>query len=395
MGQAVRAQAKSTAGDAPKPGGKVRHLVHVFPTFDAGGVQIRMSDVMNRLGAGYRHTILPLDGRSGCASRIDSGVDATLAPSPDKQGSLPVRLLRYRQMLKALKPDLVLTYNWGAIEWTLAHGLHSLGTRIHLESGFGPDEASGQKARRVYFRRLALRGIHRLVVPSFVLVEIAKRRWRVPADKILHVPNGVDCTRFNPDRARLPRPPLLPDPGVGDLLVGTAAPLRPEKNLKRLLRVFAQATRDRRAKLVILGDGPERESLHETARELGVADRVHLPGHSDQVHAVLPWLDVYAMSSDTEQMPNGLVQAMASGLPVAATDVGDIGRIVAPANKAFVVGKDDEHGFVDGLARLLDDRTLRKRLGAENRSRATDRYTVEGMAESYRALFEQSLAALP
>ena len=394
MVQEIRAPGRRQAeggSDLPSAtGAVVTHIVHVFPSFDAGGVQIRMSDIINRLGADYRHTVVPLDGKSGCHSRIDDGVDFSIGKSETTGLGLLGRSLDNRRRLRALGPGLLLTYNWGSIEWAFSQCLRPLCAHIHLESGFGPEEAENQIPRRALFRRIALARCHRLVVPSHSLVEIAKKVWKLPEHKVLRIPNGVDCARFLPVRQSIDRLGVLPG-GAGPV-IGTAAPLRREKNLPRLLRCFAKAASGSEAWLVIAGDGAERPGLEAMVSDLGIAGRVRFLGHRERIEEVLPCLDIYAMSSDTEQMPNSLVQAMACGLPVVATDVGDTREVLSEPNRDCVVAKDDEDSYAGALRLLLRDHSLRARLGGANRARAESHYSLDTMVGAYKALFVETLA---
>ena len=136
-----------------------------------------------------------------------------------------------------LNPALLVTYNWGAIEWALAATFTNI-PYVHVVDGFGPEEAERQLARRVWFRRLALARCSRIVVPSRTLHRLAKEVWRLPDNRIVHIPNGIDADRF----ARQPDAQLLSALGIprDRRIVGTVATLRPEKNIARLLRAFAQ-----------------------------------------------------------------------------------------------------------------------------------------------------------
>jgi glycosyltransferase involved in cell wall biosynthesis len=360
-----------------------RHLLHVFPTFGFGGVPIRICNVINHFGRRYRHTIVALDNRFDSAARLDPDIEVRLGPVTASRYGLLRNLLRFRAMIRAARPDLLLTYNWGAIEWALANTLSPLCRHVHLESGFGPDEATRTIGRRALFRRIALARASRVIVPSQTLVDIATRVWRLDADKIVYIPNGVDCRRFA-------APPVRGFPGgftkaAEELVVGTVAPLRAEKNLGRLLRAFAVVAGRFEVRLLILGDGPERPKLTALATALGIDDRVVFAGHVDQVEKALGWFDLFALSSDTEQMPNSLLQAMAAGRPVVAVDVGDVRRVVA--NRAFVVAKDDEAGLCGAFERLLGDGATRARLGRLNQSRVRKHYTEARMFDAYETIF--------
>ena len=362
------------------------HLVHVFPSFGYGGVPIRIADVISRVEGPFRHSIVALDGRADARSRIASHVEADFPTGPS--GKLPGLVPAIARWLKAAQPDLLLTYNWGSIEWALSNRLTTRVRHIHFESGFGPEEADRQLWRRTLFRRLALGSAERLVVPSHLLVRIATEHWRVERRKILLLPNGVDLTRYRPDAGK----PLLLGKAREDgrLVVGTVSPLRKEKAIDRLLRAAAPLVREKRISLVIAGDGAERPALEALANDLEIANHTHFLGHVEDVAGLLPLLDIFCLTSDTEQMPNALLQAMAAERPVAAVDVGDVARIVAPENRPFVVPRDNEASFTAALSGLLQKEDQRQALGTANRQRVQDCYDLKDMVAAYGALYRQA-----
>ena len=365
------------------------HLVHVFPSFGHGGVPIRIATVINKLGKRYRHTILALDRNFSSQSRLDKEIDIALHdPKIDK--SRPIKsLFDIRRQLVELHPDLLLTFNWGAVEWALTNRISVSRPHVHFESGFGPEEADRQIARRVRMRRFALAKMHRLVVPSNTLMEIADKSWKVAHSKVLHLPNGVDCTQYNSvgDPDIIPNFVRRPD----ELILGTVAPLRAEKNLQRLLRVFSVIVDRYAVRLLITGDGVERGVLETYAAELGITDRVIFAGHVETPEKVFPLMDVFAITSDTEQMPNTVLQAMAASRPVAAVDVGDIAANLSPENRKMVVAREDEASFVEMLDRLLSDAPLRKSVAAANRRHVLANYSLDKMVAAYGALFDDAL----
>jgi glycosyltransferase involved in cell wall biosynthesis len=298
------------------------HLLHVFSTFAVGGPQVRFATLANRFGERYRHTVVAMDGRYDCSSQLDPALDVRLAPLPvSKGGALSLaNLRRFRATVRELKPDLLLTYNWGTIEWALAQRLRPFCPHLHFEDGFGPDEADGrQLPRRVWLRRVALSGGSRVVVPSRLLHRIATEQWRLAPRRLHFIPNGVDTARFaSASAADLPGIP------ADALVIGSVGALRPEKNYARLLRAVASLAGE--PFLVLVGDGSERGALETLARSLGIAERVHFAGRVDAPEALLARFDIFALSSDTEQMPISLIEAMAAGRPVVATMSATSGR---------------------------------------------------------------------
>jgi L-malate glycosyltransferase len=139
-------------------------------------------------------------------------------------------------------------------------------------------------------------------------------------------------------------------------------------------------------RLVICGDGPERPGLGELAQRLGVADRVAFTGHVPKPEAVMGGFDLFAMTSDTEQMPYAVIEAMAARLPVLATAVGDIATMVSEENRPFIVARDDQRRLVAALERLCGDQGLRRRLGQTNRVRVEQSFRIGPMVDAFHRI---------
>lgn len=368
------------ATDAPLPAPS-RHVMHVLPGFGVGGIQVRLARIVNALGPRFRHTILSLNGDISCGERIDPAAAVTVEPAVS-HGNLLARLKADAGRIRATAPDLLATYNWGAIEWAMANRMHAGMRHCHFEDGFGPDEAERPLWRRGVLRRVALARTETVIVPSHSLEAIALRRWRLPESRVLYLPNGIEVGGFRQPVVGAPPFPR----GDNELVIGTVAPLRPEKNLGRLLTAFGRLD-NRTTRLVIAGDGSERPRLEAMAQRLGIGDRVHFLGAVREPQRALAFFDVFALSSDTEQMPMTVLEAMAAGLPIAAVDVGDIKHMVAPANRAFVVPRGDTT-LATALAALIADAGRRHALGRLNRAHVTAVFPFARMVEAYARLFE-------
>jgi glycosyltransferase involved in cell wall biosynthesis len=369
----------STAKSAP------RRLFHLFPTFAVGGSQVRLAQIVNYFGDRYRHTIFATDGVYDALSLIGAHVPVKkLEASIDKRRGLR-NVPLYRRLLREAQADVVVTHNWGTIEWAFATRFLRGARHVHIEDGFGPDEAVRQLPRRVWFRRLALAGSRTtVVVPSRVLFDIATRVWRLAPSKVQLVPNGIDLARFagvDPAAAR-----ALATKAEGEVLIGTVATLRPEKNLGLLIRAFADLPSSPPSRLFIVGSGPESDVLKAIAREAGVAERVVFFGHTPKPESILPAFDIFAMSSNTEQMPIGLLEAMACGLPVAATRVGDIAHMVAEENLGSLVAAGAKEALTEALRRLVADRDLRANAGAQNLAKVSAQFGQALMFKRYAEL---------
>lgn len=251
---------------------------------------------------------------------------------------------------------------------------------VHIEDGFGPEEADRQLLRRVLTRRLVL-SKSQIVVPSRTLERIALDIWRLDPRRVRYIPNGIDCARFSA-RGIVPF-----DWSGSEPIIGTVAALRPEKNLARLLDAFRLVRTRTPCRLLIAGDGPERQRLEALAESLSLREHVRFTGHADASERIYEALDVFVLSSDTEQMPTTVIEAMAAGLPVVATDVGDISQMVSNENLPFVVDR-SEASLAEAILNLLDNPELRARIGAANRKTARNRFEERTMAAAYAALFD-------
>jgi len=366
-------------------------ILHCHSTFALGGKEARAVRLMNAFGDRAGHAVLSavpdaLSAREAIDPTIDVEFPGDAAPALHGRPGLA----RYRRLAAYMRQfDLVLTYNWGAMDAVGARRLfpHACPRLIHHEDGFNADEAEGLNWKRNGFRRLMLPAAARLVVPSRTLERIARMTWHQPADRLIRISNGIDTQVY----AGPPEPGSIPGltPNAADLVIGTLAGLRAVKNLPRLVRAVAPL--GEHVRLVIVGEGPERDAIQREAQQLGMGDRLLLPGFLGRPQSYLGHFDIFALSSDSEQFPISLIEAMAAGLPVAATDVGDVMTIVSEANRPFVVKPGNEADLSGALRRLCGDRALRPILGESNRALARSAYDESSMIRAYAMLYEAEI----
>ncbi|KAM3099320.1 glycosyltransferase [Phormidesmis sp. 146-35] len=194
---------------------------------------------------------------------------------------------------------------------------------------------------------------------------------------VISIPNGV------PD---LGEPKPLPQ--RKPMIVGSIGRLDAMKAHDILLRAIAQVEN---TQVVILGEGDQRNSLEQLAAELGIGDRVTLPGWVENPRAYLPQFDVVALPSRSEGFPLAMVEAMLAGIPVIATRVGSMPEAITDGETGMLIEKNDVNGLVNSLRRLRDDPRLRIRLGQQARKKAVSHFTVEAMTASYEHLWYKLL----
>ncbi len=367
-------------------------VLHLHSSFSAGGKELRCARLINAFGPGLAHTVVSAEpGELDAAKAIDPKCRVDY---PDDFPSLTgkPRPGRLQQLARAMQGyDLVLTYNWGAMDAVMAHtlfsGLYGLPPLVHHEDGFNQDEADGLKRGRNWYRRLALGRAAALVVPSARLEAIALDTWQQPRGRVRRIANGIATARYG----KKPRPDALPRviKRQDELWLGTVAGLRAVKNLPRLVRAFAAMPEP--WQLVILGEGPERDAIRDEALRQDVGHRVHLAGFVADPASAIGLFDLFALSSDSEQFPISVVEAMAAGLAVAAPDVGDVRAMVAEANLPLISPASDEAALAAALLRLGGDAALRRSLGRANRDKARAEFDEGGMIAAYRAVYAAAM----
>ena len=203
--------------------------------------------------------------------------------------------------------------------------------------------------------------------------------------QVVSIPTGIDVERFSPGPAAQARAALGLDPD--GVVIGIVATLRSWKGHRHLFEAFAGLA-DRGARLVVVGDGPQREALEALAGELAIADRVRFTGNQADV---APWMrafDVFCLPSyANEGVPQALMQAMACGLPVITTAVGSIAEIVQDGDTGLMVPPEDPASLRAAIERLLGDGALRARLGKNAHEAALQRFGEERMVERMLEVF--------
>jgi L-malate glycosyltransferase len=366
------------------------HILHIHSTFAPGGKELRAVRLMNAFGDRARHTIVStMPDQLGARDAIAKGIKYEIAQNPPPLIGKP-SIKRYEAIARYLaKFDLVLTYNWGAIDGVMAARVFGKGLPpiVHHEDGFNADEARRLNPVRNMYRRVALPAANALVVPSHKLERVAQAAWKQPADRIRRIPNGIATARYagKPDPNAIPGFTRKPN----ETVVGTLAGLRDVKDLPMLVRAVAGL--GTRTRLVIVGEGPERQAILDAAESMALGDKLVLPGFLPDPHRYIGLFDVFALSSKSEQAPISLIEAMAAGLPVAAPPVGDVPAMVAPENANYISPDWNEVRLRDRIEVLLKNPDERKRVGDANRKRARALFDEADMIAAYAKLYGEVL----
>jgi glycosyltransferase involved in cell wall biosynthesis len=193
--------------------------------------------------------------------------------------------------------------------------------------------------------------------------------------------NGVDL----PDTK-------VPEARAGPYRVVTVGRLQAPKDVVTLVRALAGLPRGA-YEAVIVGEGPDRPGVESEIRRLGLESLVELAGARNDVAELLAKADLFVLSSRSEGLPLSILEAMAAGLPVVATNVGGVPELVVEGETGFLVPPGDPKSLADAIARLLDDPALRRRLGAAGRARVAERFDLESARRAHLDLYDSLLAA--
>jgi L-malate glycosyltransferase len=366
------------------------HILHLHSSFDLGGKEARATRLMNAFGARARHTIVSgVPDALGARARIEPGIAYEVAQDPPPLTGGP-SVARFEAISRYMRRfDLVLTYNWGAIDGVMARRAFGRNAPplVHHEDGFNADEARGLKRERNIYRRIALPAAHALAVPSETLEAIALDTWKQPRGRVHRIVNGIATELYaHPVEGAIPGLERRPK----EIIVGAVAGLRPVKDLPTLVRAVGGVSK--RIRLVIIGEGPERQRIVQAAAAMGLSAQLVMPGFLERPYRFMGLLDILAVSSWSEQFPISVVEAMAAGLPIASFPVGDVPKMVAAENLPFITEEfGGEVKLRDAIQTLAGDPELRARVGAANRAKARAEYDEAVMIERYGRLYEEAM----
>lgn len=213
----------------------------------------------------------------------------------------------------------------------------------------------------------------------------------IPRERITVIYNGVDLSNFvhlGGDADAICHSPSA----SRSLMVGCVGTLRPVKGHRYLIEAIA-VVRERvpNVRLCLVGDGPLHQELSDLRQMLGMCDNVSLLGKRDDVHALLRQFDVFALPSLSEGISNALLEAMAAGLPVVATNVGGNPEVVQHDMTGLLIPSQDSQALADALIQVLSNPVARLEMGRKGRERVEAHFSLTGMTQRYGEIYEQAL----
>ncbi|MBN1993495.1 MAG: glycosyltransferase [Anaerolineae bacterium] len=239
---------------------------------------------------------------------------------------------------------------------------------------------------RYRLNRSTIKLVDRVIANSANVREFCLSHIGLPAEKVVVIPNGIELNPAPPPARAAARQSLgLP---LESLVVGAVSRFAPVKGLDVLLRALVQVPH---ARLVVVGDGPERANLTQLAGDLGITQQVHWAGYRADVPHLLPAFDLFVQPSWHEGLPNTILEAMAAGLPVVATAVGGTPEVVVDGVTGLIVPPGDPMALAGAIHHLLVDTNLRGQMGRAGQSRVQQHFDIQQNVERTESLYKELL----
>lgn len=375
---------------------RVPLIAHIIYRLDVGGLENGLVNLINRIPEDrFRHAIVCLTGYTHFRRRILRD-DVAIYSLSKPAGNSPAMHFRLWRLLKALRPDIVHTRNLAALETTFAAALAGVRVRIHSEHGRDVDDLDGTSRKHQAVRRLFKPFVHQYVALSRDLERYLQEQVRVPPEKVAQIYNGVDTDLFCPPRSGRDALPHADFVQSNVFVIGTVGRMEAVKDQLTLARAFVILLRmvpaDGRAlRLVIVGDGAQREVVERFLEEAGVRHLAWLPGARDDVAELMRGLDLFVLPSLAEGVSNTILEAMATGLPVVATDVGGNAELVRDGRTGQLVPRADPQSLAQAIYAHYSDAAECRRRGREARVIAERCFSMSAMVSAYVELYDRLL----
>ena len=370
------------------------HIVHVVHRFDTGGLENGVVNLINTLGEqGYQHSIITLKGHNPeFAARIEID-NVQFYDLAKKEGNDLAIFGRLNKLLKLLQPDILHTRNLTTLECQLVGWWRRIKKRIHGEHGWDVNDLGGSNPKYQKLRRLFKHFIHHYVALSSEAKGYLEKKIGVPANKITHICNGVDTDKFSPvpnQCDNLPQAFATED----TVVFGTVGRLAEVKNQQFLLESFIALLKlypqhVQKIRLLIVGDGVLMPLLLERIEQAGVQQQVFLAGNRSDVEQQMRAMDVFVLPSLAEGISNTFLEAMASGLPVIATNVGGNPDLILPEHAAsHLVPANDVSALTLAMAQYVESPAKLQQDSQAVREHCVKNFSIDTMVKKYHQLYQ-------
>jgi sugar transferase (PEP-CTERM/EpsH1 system associated) len=368
-------------------------IAHVIDRLQIGGMENGLVNLINGTPpTRFRHAVVCLRTATDFRRRIVHA-DVPVVELNKAPGRGLAIYWRLWQALRQLAPDIVHTRNLPAIDMPPVAALAGVGCRVHSEHGRDIFESHGGNRKYNLVRRAVSPFVHRYISVSKDIDGWLQTTVGIPPRKCVQIYNGVDAERFHPADGgprEFPKPDFA---GPEHIVIGTVGRLETIKNQIGLVRAFnslVAAVPDgrQRLRLVLIGDGSRRGDLEAELDHAGTAGIAWITGDRDDVPDLLRQIDIFVLPSINEGISNTILEAMASGLPVVATDVGGNPELVVDTITGRLVPADDDVALCQCLRDYVESVDMRQAHGRAGRVRIEQEFSLTAMVGHYLAVYD-------
>ncbi|MBF0341832.1 MAG: TIGR03088 family PEP-CTERM/XrtA system glycosyltransferase [Magnetococcales bacterium] len=358
---------------------KIAHLVH---RLDIGGLETVVSQLVNHLPQDrFEHAVISLTAISDFKKRIVHP-RVTFHTLRKQEGKDPAVWWRLWKLLRTLRPDLVHACNLATLEAAIPTRLAGVKRFVHAEHGRDTHDPDGTRWKYLLLRRLLTPWVDAFVPVSRDLEQWMTQSVRIPPDKIHPILNGVSW----PDDATQPMDRERSRPfTIGS--IGRLWPIKDPVNLLRAFHRLCQALPETPVELILVGDGPERNTIESLAEQWHLTRRMRITGWQNDVTPFFRQFDLFVLPSKAEGTPLTVLEAMAHGLPVVATRVGGVPDLVVEGVTGCLVPPGDPQALADAILDYLLHPDKGKAHGASGAARVRERFSLDAMLAAYEKLF--------
>ncbi len=362
-------------------------IVHVLHSFDVGGLENGVVNLINSLDWDrYVHVLccITIAGRMTQRLKRHDVEIIELKKKPGPNWTLPYRLGR---LFRKLRPEIVHTRNWGTVDGILGARLGGVPIVVHGEHGRTILEVESRSRKRRLIRCTLSPLVNQFVAVSRELRDWVRTANGIRAGKIQVIYNGVDVNKFCGTHNK---PAAKEEAGLDstDFVFGTIGRLDPVKNQALLIKALPSLLRHfPNVKLIIVGTGACVQQLEDLIRQFDLSESTILVGESDDIPSLLKSLDVFVLPSISEGISNTILEAMACGLPVIATDVGGNGELVVSNETGLLVQANDVNSIREAMRLYVERPTQCEAHGTAGRRRAEEVFPLEKMVKTYDDMY--------
>jgi len=372
-------------------------IAHVIHRLGTGGMENGLVNLINHMPPErYRHAIICLQGYTDFRQRIRRE-DVAIHDINQRAGHDLGAYRRLYIILRELKPDILHTRNLSALESQVVGAAARIKGRVHGEHGRDIYDLHGKSRKYNLLRRAIQPLVGQYIAVSRDLAGWLRDTVGVPSRKITQIYNGVDSVKFHPRNGARQ---LLGPPGFAaddTVLIGSVGRLAHVKDFPTLIQAFGRMRelwpegRDR-LRLMVVGDGPTRSECEHLIAELGLGEHIWLTGDRSDVPELMRAMDLFVLPSLGEGISNTILEAMACGLPVIATDVGGNPELVSPDKTGTLVPPADQEKMAQALLAYVRDPARMAEDGEAARAEIEARFSMEAMVAGYMSVYDAALA---